>query len=108
MAGSLDLIGEAWPSDDGWPYPDADVDIDLTDLEADLDEDLVSLHAMAPHLLDRLSPLERDVIVGRFGLDGAAPRTMKELQHDLHAPRSLLRMALGDGLAKLRIQLTVG
>ena len=59
-----------------------------------------------PHLFDDLDPLERMVITSRFGLDGAVPRTMKELHNDLGVPRADLRDALGSGLAKLRTQLS--
>jgi hypothetical protein len=50
MAGSLSWItDDSWPSDEGWPYPDADAGLDLVeepiDVDADADDDLVSLHA---------------------------------------------------------------
>ncbi len=105
MAGSITWIdGDTWPSDDGWPYGD-DADAGPADLDADLDDDLVSLHALASHLLDGLDPLERQVLTARFGLDGLPVRTMKELGHDLGVARSDLRLALGGGLAKLRTHL---
>lgn len=107
MTGSLSWISDdAWPSDEGWPYPDADAGAglleELVDLDADTDDDLVSLHAAAPHLFEGLDPLERSVIAGRYGLDDGQPRTMRELQHELGRPRAELRAALGGGLAKLR------
>lgn len=107
MTGSLSWItDDSWPSDEGWPYPDSDADIDLldepADVEADLDDDLVNLHAMAPHLLDGLEPVERAVLTARLGLDGSAPRSMREIQHKLGLPRADLREALGGGLTKLR------
>ena len=46
------------------------------------------------------------MITSRFGLDGAVPRTMKELHNDLGVTRADLREALGSGLAKLRTQLS--
>jgi DNA-directed RNA polymerase sigma subunit (sigma70/sigma32) len=92
-----------WPSDDGWPYPDSDGErVDAID---DIDDDILSLRARPAHLFDGLDPLERDVIVGRYGLGGAAPRSMKELHNDQGLPRADLRAALGSGLAKLRVQL---
>jgi DNA-directed RNA polymerase sigma subunit (sigma70/sigma32) len=110
MSGSLSWItDDAWPSDEGWPYPDQDAATDVIDVmedEADqdavTDDDHISFLAAASHLLDDLGPLERQVVVGRFGLDGTSPRSMRELQHDLHLPRADLRTALGDGLAKIR------
>jgi len=112
MTGSLswitdDTLGEeVWPSDEGWPYPDVDADDgdneEPVDPASDTDDDLVSLHAAAPHLLDGLAPLERWIVVARFGLDGRTPRSMREIQHQLGLPRADLRYALGDALTKLR------
>jgi DNA-directed RNA polymerase sigma subunit (sigma70/sigma32) len=109
MAGSLSWItDDSWPSDEGWPYPDTDADAgvdqreELADLTAAADDDVVSLHAAAPHLLDGLGPVERAVISARYGLDGRQPQTIREIQHDLGLPRADLRAALGDGLVKLR------
>ncbi len=107
MAGSLSWItDDSWPSDEGWPYPDVDADVDVleepVDVEAESDLDLLSLHAAAPHLFDGLDPLERQVVVARYGFDGRPPRTMRAIQHDLGVPRDELRVALGGGLRKLR------
>lgn len=93
----------AWPTDDGWPYPDALGD--LVDIEGDPDDDLISLSADS-HLLDSLDALERAVVVGRFGLNGHAVRTMKELHAELGVPRNEIKLALGSGLAKLRAHLS--
>jgi DNA-directed RNA polymerase sigma subunit (sigma70/sigma32) len=93
-----------WPNDDGWPYPDSVGE--WPDEAGDMDDDLLSLRAGPPHLFDDLDPLERKVITSRFGLDGATPRTMKELHNDLGVTRADLREALGSGLAKLRTQLS--
>lgn len=112
MARSLAFItaeDDAWPSDDGWPYPDGDTmadDLDLADPAAVVDDDLVALHAVAPHLFDGLLALERAVVTARFGLDGRPARTMRELQASLGLPRAALRDALGDGLGKLRAHLS--
>jgi DNA-directed RNA polymerase sigma subunit (sigma70/sigma32) len=107
MAGSLSWItDDSWPSDEGWPYPDADAGIDLIeepiDVDADADDDLVSLHAARPHLFDDLDPIELQVITARYGLDGLPPRSMRAIQHELGVPRPELRTALGGGLDKLR------
>lgn len=99
---------EGWPSDDGWPYADADADageIDVPDPSADLDDDLVALHVSGAHLFDGLDPLERDVLSARFGFDGGPGRSMRELQHETGLSREQLRHALGDGLAKVRDRL---
>jgi DNA-directed RNA polymerase sigma subunit (sigma70/sigma32) len=104
MAGSLSWIeGDAWPSDDGWPYED--VDDEPLDPTADVDDDLVSLHALSLHLLDPLDPVERQVVTARFGLDGSPARSLKQLSHELGVARAELRDALGGGLAKLRVHL---
>lgn len=106
MARSLTFLDdERWPSEDGWPYGDADAEvdeIDPADPAADVDDDLVALHVTGEHLFDGLDQLERTVIAARFGFDGGPGRSMRELQHDLGIPRSALRHALGDGLAKVR------
>ena len=93
-----------WPTDEGWPYPDADED-ETIDLTADPDDDMVSVIALAAHLYDGLTPLEREVIDARFGLEGHEVRSMKQLHHELGVPRSELRVALGSGLDKLRAHL---
>jgi DNA-directed RNA polymerase sigma subunit (sigma70/sigma32) len=104
MAGSLSWIdgndndGD-WPSDEGWPYDDGDCSTTDT---TEFDDDLVSLHAAAPHLFDDLEPVERQVVRARFGLDGGPARSLKELQDELGLPRQDLRLAYADGLAKLR------
>jgi DNA-directed RNA polymerase sigma subunit (sigma70/sigma32) len=102
------LVDEGWPSDDGWPYTDADAEvgeIDPADPTADLDDDLVALHVTGSHLFDGLDQLERTVVAARFGLDGGPARTMRELQHQTGLPRALLRNAYGDGMAKVRTRL---
>jgi len=91
-----------WPNDDGWPYPDTGREEE--DLSDEYDDDALSIRAPA-HMFDRLDALERAVIRGRYGLDGAPERSLKELQADLGVPRTELRDALGSGLSKLRSQL---
>ena len=104
MVGSLSWIdSDAWPGEDGWPYEDADEG--PLDATSGVDDDLICLHALSPRLLDGLDPLERQVVTARFGLDGRPARSMKQIQHDLGLPRADLRIALGDGLAKLRTHL---
>ena len=92
-----------WPTDDGWPYPDSPDE--LVDLESEADDDLLNLTATSEHLLDQLTPLEREVLCARFGLAGTRERSMRELVVDTGRPRQELKDALGSGLAKLRVQL---
>ncbi len=104
-----DLDDRRWPTDEGWPYPDDDgLEGDLgdeADPSAEPDGELLSLHGLGAHLLDGLTDLERSVLAARFGLDGGEPRSMKQLHADLAVDRAALRLALGDGLAKVRAHL---
>lgn len=98
---------EAWASGEGWLYDDEEADaepgeVDLADPAADLDDDLIALHATGAHLLDGLTALEKEVLTARFGLDGRPARSMRDLHHDLGHTRAELREALGDGLRKVR------
>jgi hypothetical protein len=90
-----------WPAEGGWPYPDTD---DRGGWVEGPDDEAVWVNA-SPHLLDDLDALERAVIVGRFGLLGQQPRSVKQLIHDTGATRADLRSAMGSGLGKLRQQL---
>ena len=92
-----------WPAEDGWPYPDSPDEV--IDLDSEADDDLLNVTATAEHLLDRLNPLEREVVRSRFGLGGHPERSMRELVLETGLPRADLRDALGTGLAKLRAQL---
>jgi DNA-directed RNA polymerase sigma subunit (sigma70/sigma32) len=93
-----------WPSEDGWPYPD--VDGELIDPAADIDEDLVSVRFLPDRILDDLEPLERLLLGARFGVGGHEIRSMKQLHADTGLSRADLRASLGSGLTKLRTQLT--
>ena len=88
-----------WP-EDGWPYPDSKAE--LPDLDSNVDEDAVVLRGLGPRLFEFLDPLERQVITAHYGLDGAPPRTMKELHHEMGMSGTQLRDVLAGGLAKLR------
>jgi DNA-directed RNA polymerase sigma subunit (sigma70/sigma32) len=92
-----------WPAEDGWPYPDAATEV--VDLDAESDDDLLSLKIPPPHLFDELDPLERRVITSHYGLNGMPARTIKQLHTELDMPSSDLRDVLGSGLAKLRTHL---
>ena len=91
-----------WP-EDGWPYPDSKPE--LPDLDSNVDEDAMVLRGLGPKLFEFLDPLERQVITAHYGLNGAPPKTMKELHHEMGLPRADLREALAGGLAKLRASL---
>ena len=91
------------PAEDGWPYPDELVEV--TDHSADVDDDLVSLHAGSPHLLDELDDAERQVVTAHYGLDGRPPRTMKQLRNQTGMSRAEVRTDLGTVLEKLRSRL---
>lgn len=91
-----------WPAEDGWPYPDTGPEI--VDLAAESDDDLMSIR-IPTHLFDDLEPLELAVLEARFGLGGAAVRSMQELQEDLDVPRAALRAALATALDKVRTHL---
>ena len=98
-----------WRSDEGWPYPDVDelegTVHDPADLDAEPDDALLALHGLRPHLLDGLSPLQRAVLAGRFGLDGRDARTMRQLQAELGLDRAQLRFLYGDAMAIVRHRL---
>ena len=90
-------------AEEGWPYPDGRSE--LPDLDSNIDEDAIVLRGLGPRLLEFLDPLERKVITAHYGLDGAPPRTMKELHHEMGMSRAEVREVLAGGLAKLRASL---
>jgi DNA-directed RNA polymerase sigma subunit (sigma70/sigma32) len=92
-----------WPAEDGWPYPDTAPE--AIDLDAESDDDLLSLKVPPPHLYDELDPIERRVIRSHYGLDGGPAMSMKQLHYELGMSRADLRDVLGSGLAKLRTHL---
>ena len=96
-----------WPAEEGWPYPDDSTpdDLGLSELEAGMDDDILSLRTGSTPLMEGLDDLERQVIEARYGLTGASPRSMKQLRNDLGLSRTELRQILGSGLEKLRSQL---
>jgi DNA-directed RNA polymerase sigma subunit (sigma70/sigma32) len=92
-------------SEDGWPYGDDGDDAEQfepIDLRSYADDDLVALHALPTHALTGLTDMERLVVSARFGLDGHAPRTLRELHAELGMSRARVRHTLADGLDKLR------
>jgi len=93
-----------FPTDDGWPYPDAATEPDVVD-DAELDLDALELRA-DPHAFDSLTEREHAAVVRRFGLDGAPPLPIKKLAPELGCTRSEARDLLGAAIDKLRVRLT--
>ncbi|MCL4421853.1 MAG: hypothetical protein M1115_01565 [Actinobacteria bacterium] len=96
------MASEVWPSEDGWPYPDEDGEGDIADPLSGIDEDTLLTRAEEHLLLDRLGPLEREVLIARFGLEGHKPCSMREVQLATGLSRHEVRLAVSSGLAKLR------
>ena len=92
-----------WPSEDGWPYPDTD--LDLVDPSDAFDDDLLSLRTAARRVIGSLDAIERQVITARFGLDGKGTRSFEQIQVATGLPPARALDVMGSGLAKLRRQL---
>ncbi|HEU4459064.1 MAG TPA: RNA polymerase sigma factor RpoS [Methylibium sp.] len=60
------------------------------------------LDALLRHGLDALSPREREVLVGRFGLLGREPQTLETLAEQLGLTRERIRQIQQDALRKLK------
>jgi len=92
-----------YPTDDGWPYPDAlvvepaaddDIDLDLLELRAD------------PHAYADLTELEYFAVSWRYGVGNrCSPHSMKELASELGCNHAEARAVLGVALDKLRQRL---
>jgi RNA polymerase nonessential primary-like sigma factor len=79
---------------------DTVVDTDAVDpLRLRLDHEL---EAMLHHELDTLSEREREVLVGRFGLQGREPETLEALAARLQLTRERIRQIQQDALGKLK------
>jgi DNA-directed RNA polymerase sigma subunit (sigma70/sigma32) len=89
-----------FPSDDGWPYPDA-TEIELVADAPDLD----ALEMLGPHLYDTLTAQERAALAYRFGLNGSNAYSMKELAPLLGCTRAEACVVLGTAIDKVRTQL---
>jgi DNA-directed RNA polymerase sigma subunit (sigma70/sigma32) len=94
-----------FPTDDGWPYPDAGPVVDIV-ADDDLDLDALELRADR-HAFDALTRDERTAVTRHFGLDGRPPLAMKELAPMLGCTRREARALLGGGIDKLRTRLLV-
>jgi DNA-directed RNA polymerase sigma subunit (sigma70/sigma32) len=89
-----------FPSDDGWPYPDA-TGLDLAADAVDFD----ALEMLGPHAYDALDASERDALFLHFGLQGNHALTMKELGPALGCSRTEARALVGTAIDKVRVQL---
>jgi len=91
-----------FPSDDGWPYPDAVG----PELESDDDIDLDALELRCdPHVFADLTELEHYVVTHRYGLSCEAC-SMKELALSLDCSHAEAAAVLGAAIDKLRTKLT--
>jgi hypothetical protein len=89
-----------FPTDDGWPYPDA------TAVEPTADApDLDALEFLGPHAYDTLTAQEREAVHRRFGLNGATALSMKELAPAIGCSRAEAGIVLGRAIDKVRTQL---
>ena len=91
-----------FPTDDGWPYPDAAAWEPLVESEVDLDELELRVY---PHAYADLTELEYFAVSHRYGLRGE-PCSMKELARELGCSHREARDVLGVALGKLRHRLT--
>ena len=90
-----------FPTDDGWPYPDAagaDIVADAPDFDA--------LEMLGPHAYESLTERERNALFSHFGLNGCDPLTMKALGPALGCTRTEAREVLGRAIDKVRLQLS--
>jgi hypothetical protein len=94
-----------YPTDDGWPYPDAPASELAFELTADDDVDLDLLELRAdPHAYADLTELEYFAVSWRYGL-GGTPHSMKNLAGELGCSHAEARDVLGGALDKLRRRL---
>jgi DNA-directed RNA polymerase specialized sigma24 family protein len=93
-----------FPTDDGWPYPDADADDRLVchGYMVDEDVDLDALQLVAnTHAFDGLSLAERDALDRRFWQG----ESMKELARSLGCSSAEAAAVLGQAVDKVRKRL---
>jgi len=91
-----------FPSDDGWPYPDA------TGFELVADTpDFDALELLGPRAYVTLTDTERDALFWHFGLQGHAALPMKDLAVALGCTRTEARDLVGSAIDKVRVHLLV-
>lgn len=96
-----------YPTDDGWPYPDAS---SMAFALEPLDDDQVDLDVLElrvdPHAYADLTELEYFAVSWRYGVgDAGMPHSMKDLASQLGCNHSEAREVLGGALDKLRRRL---
>jgi hypothetical protein len=96
MSSTLPLF----PTDDGWPYPDATAAEFVADVP-----DFDALEMLGPHAYDALTPEERDALFTHFGLRGREPLPMKLLAPALGCTRAEAAALIGSAVDKMRVQL---
>ncbi len=91
-----------FPSDDGWPYPDAPGTEQIADMP-----DLDALELLGPRAFVTLTDAERDALFWHFGLQGQTALSMKELAVALGCTRTEARDLVGSAIDKVRVHLSV-
>jgi DNA-directed RNA polymerase sigma subunit (sigma70/sigma32) len=94
----------AFPSDDGWPYPDTLASMIEPATEDELDLDALDLRA-DPHAFACLNAIELELVSRRYGFKGE-PMSMKQLCREFGWSHAHARDTLGRALDKLRTHLT--
>jgi DNA-directed RNA polymerase specialized sigma24 family protein len=93
-----------FPTDDGWPYPDADADERLTlqgyTVDDDIDLDALELVADV-HAFDGLTTRERDALDRRFWQG----ESMKDLARSLGCSHAEAAAVLGQAVDKVRTRI---
>jgi DNA-directed RNA polymerase specialized sigma24 family protein len=95
-----------FPTDEGWPYPDADGAAEAallsqgSTVEQDVDLDALQLVANI-HAFDGLTPMERDALYRRFWRQ----ESMKDLARSLGCTHAEATAVLGQAVDKVRTRL---
>jgi DNA-directed RNA polymerase specialized sigma24 family protein len=94
-----------FPSEDGWPYPDADVEERTVASQGFTVSDEVDLDALQlvanSHAFDGLTPMERDALDRRFWRN----ESMKDLARSLDCTHAEAAAVLGQAVDKVRRRL---
>jgi len=94
-----------FPSDDGWPYPDADREERSLAQQGFTVSDEVDLDALQlvanTHAFDGLTPIERDALERRFWEN----ESMKDLARSLDCTHAEAAAVLGQAVDKVRKRL---